>query len=127
MKTILIVDDELSIRKVIKEYFRLHSDYQVITACDSEQALEYFRQRHIDLMITNINMPGMNGIELTRHVTERYKAKVIVATAWEGYQDEAFDAGAIEYVMKPVNLESLLKLINKILLNMDSSKNSIKK
>lgn len=115
------MDDEESIREIFKEYFRLHSDYQVLIARDSEQALDYFSQRHIDLMITNINMPGMNGIELTKHVTERYKAKVIVATAWKGYQDEAFDAGAIEYVMKPVNLGSLLKLINKISPNMDSS------
>ena len=83
MKTILIVDDEQSIREIFKEYFRLPV-YQVLTACDSEQALEYFSHRHIDLMITNINMPGMNGIELTRHVTERYNANVIVATAWEG-------------------------------------------
>ena len=72
-------------------------------------------------------MPEMNGIELTKHVTKRYDTKVIVHTAYEVYQGEAFDAGAIEYVMKPVNLESLLKLINKISLNMDPSKNSIKK
>ena len=56
-------------------------------------------------------MPGMNGIELTRYVTERYDTKVIVYTAMEDHKDEAFDAGAFEYVRKPVNLESVLKLI----------------
>jgi len=62
-------------------------------------------------------MPGMNGIELTRYVTERYDTKVIVYTTMEDYKDEAFDTGAFEYVRKPVNLESLLKLIESILNN----------
>jgi len=79
--------------------------------------LEHFKQGHIDLIITNIQMPGMNGIELTRYVTERYDTKVIVYTAMEDYKDEAFDAGAFEYVRKPVNLESLLKRIESIVNN----------
>ena len=116
MKTILIVDDEPTVRNPMQEFLRLSTDYIILTAIDSDQALEHFNKKQIDLMVTNINMPGMNGIELTRYVTERYDTKVIIATGMDCYQDEACDAGVIEYILKPIRFESFLKLINNILL-----------
>jgi DNA-binding response OmpR family regulator len=116
MKTILIVDDESSIRNPLQEFLRLSTDCTVLAASDSDQALEHFSKRQIDLMVTNINMSYMNGIELTRYVRERYDTKVIIATAMDCYHDEAFDAGAIEYILKPLRFESFLKLINNTLL-----------
>jgi len=62
-------------------------------------------------------MLGMNGLELTGYVTENYDTKVIVATGMDNFQDEAFEAGASEYVTKPVRLESFLKLIESIFNN----------
>ena len=62
-------------------------------------------------------MPGMSGIELTRHVKERYNLEVIVFTAMKDYHDETIAAGAFEYGRKLVNLESLLKLIESIFNN----------
>jgi DNA-binding NtrC family response regulator len=116
VKSILIVDDEQGIREILQGYLRRITDYIVLTASDSDQALEHFSKRQIDLMVTNINMPSMNGIELTKYVTKRYDTKVIVQTAMKDNKDVAFDAGAIEYVMKPVKLESFLKLINSCIL-----------
>jgi len=116
MKTILIVDDDQPIREILREYLSRATDYTILTASDSDQALEHFSKKQIDLMVTNIMMPSMSGIELTRYVTERYDTKVIIATMYANFQNEACDAGAIEYILKPIRFGSFLKLIDNILL-----------
>ncbi len=116
MKTILLVDDEATVMKPLKAFLELH-DYDIITADNADKTLEHFSQRHIDLMITNINMPGMDGIELTGYVTERYDTKVIVATGMHECRDEAISAGASEYATKPLQLEGFLRLIENIFNN----------
>lgn len=116
MKIILIVDDDSSVRNPLQAFLEMH-DYEIITADNGDKAFEHFSQRHVDLMITNINMPGMNGIELTQHVTERYNVKVIVLTGMDDCYDEAIEAGATKYVRKPVRFESFLKLIESIFNN----------
>ena len=114
MKTILIVDDEPSVRNPLQAFLQM-SDYEILTAENADEAFEHLNKTHIDLMVTNINMPGMDGIELTRHVTEQYKIKVIVTTGMHHLQDEALAAGAIEFVKKPVRFERFLKLVKSIL------------
>lgn len=117
MKTILIVDDNPTVRNPMELFLQMN-DYHILTADNADKALEHFSQRHIDLMITNIMMPGMNGIELTRYVSERYDTKVIVATGMDDCQNEAFEAGTSEYVTKPIQLESFKKLIESVLSNL---------
>lgn len=116
MKTILIVDDEPTVRKPLQEFFQI-SGYQILTAENADEAFDHLNESHIDLMITNISMPGMDGIELTRIVTERYNVKVIVTTGMHDCHDEAIAAGAIEFVRKPVRFENFEKLVESILNN----------
>lgn len=112
MNTILLVDDEPTVRIPLEAFLQM-SGYQILTAENADEAFDHLNETHIDLMVTNINMLGMNGIELTRHVTERYNVKVIVLTG-DDFHDEAIAAGAIKYVRKPVRFESFLKLIESI-------------
>jgi len=114
--TILIVDDELSIRRVLKEF--LNSKGFVAHAVSlAEEALEILNEMEVDLVITNINMPGMNGLELTRLIKGRYSSHVIILT---GYREtctleDAHRIGADDLLYKPAKLKDLLKSINKIL------------
>jgi len=114
MKTILLVDDHSCVRDPLQAFLQM-SGYHILTADNANEAFEHLNESHIDLVITNINMPGMDGIELTRHVTERYNVKVIVTTGMHDCHDEAIAAGAIEFVKKPVNMESFKKLIANII------------
>ena len=69
--TILIVDDDLSIRRVIKEFLR-SKGFETHVAFGAEPALEILNKTNVNLVITNIRMPGMDGLELTRLIKDRY-------------------------------------------------------
>ena len=79
--TILIVDDDYSIRRVLREF--LNSKGFVVHAVSmAEEALEILNEIEVDLVITNIRMPGMDGLELTRLIKDRYSSRVIIMTGY---------------------------------------------
>lgn len=112
---ILIVDDELSIRRVLKEVLN-SKGFKTHSASCAEAGLEILNEIKVDIVITNIWMPGMDGIELTRLIKGRYDSDVIIMTGYHSFKyEEAIRIGASDLLHKPAKLEDLLVSINRIL------------
>jgi two-component system KDP operon response regulator KdpE len=109
---ILVVDDEPQIRRVLRS--TLSSQGYVITDVKSgEEALESFRKERPDLVLLDVNMPGMGGIETCREIRRISDAPIIMLTVRSAERDKvsALDAGADDYVVKPFGIEELLARI----------------
>ena len=108
-KRILVVDDEFQITRVLKRSLGAHR-YDVRTASDGESALDLFRDFHPDVVITDLSMPGMSGIELCRVIRKDSSVPIIVLSVRgeEQTKVEALDAGADDYVTKPFGMNELL-------------------
>ena len=110
--TILVVDDEPQIRRVLRS--TLTSQGYVITdAKTGEEALESVRKNKPDLVLLDVNMPGMGGIEACREIRRSSDAPIIMLTVRNAERDKvlALDAGADDYVVKPFGIEELLARI----------------
>ncbi len=108
-KKILVVDDEYQITRVLKRSLLAHR-YDVRTASDGEAALDLFHDFHPDLIITDLQMPEMNGIELCRELRKVSEVPIIVLSVKgeEKTKVEALDAGADDYITKPFGMDELL-------------------
>src|SRR5262245_10428940 len=106
---ILVVDDETQITRVLKTTLTSQG-YEVKTAADGESGLNATLDWLPDLVITDLSMPGMNGVELCRAVRERSQVPIIILSVRgeEKIKIEALDAGADDYVTKPVSVNELL-------------------
>jgi two-component system KDP operon response regulator KdpE len=106
---ILVVDDDPQIRRVMR--MRLTSlGYEIAEARSGEQALDTFREFLPDLVLLDLNMPGMGGLETCRQIREGSDVPVIILTVrnTEDEKVEALDAGADDYVTKPFGMKELL-------------------
>ncbi|HLY92590.1 MAG TPA: response regulator transcription factor [Candidatus Angelobacter sp.] len=106
---ILVVDDETQITRVLKTTLQSQG-YEVKTAADGESALNLAVDWIPDLIVTDLSMPRMTGIELCRAVRERSQVPIIVLSVREEEKSkiEALDAGADDYVTKPFSVNELL-------------------
>jgi DNA-binding response OmpR family regulator len=119
MARILIVDDEESIRDLIREVLSPEG-HELLLAADASQAFELLRRKSIDLAIVDRNMPGTGGIDLISLIRRNPKTagvKVLMCTAASVTKeiDEAFAAGADDYVLKPLNFAQLVAKVAKAL------------
>jgi DNA-binding NtrC family response regulator len=116
-QVILIVDDEEGLREGLGKLLE-DDGYAVLSAENGEQALEILQQSHIDLVLTDMRMPGMDGIELLKKIRERHgDLGVIILTGYGQIESyiEAMNFGAIEYVSKPFKVNELKFIVNKVL------------
>jgi two-component system KDP operon response regulator KdpE len=106
---ILVVDDETQITRVLKTTLQSQG-YEVKTAADGESAFDLAMDWIPDLIVTDLSMPRMTGIELCREVRERSQVPIIVLSVREEEKNkiEALDAGADDYVTKPFSVNELL-------------------
>jgi two-component system KDP operon response regulator KdpE len=106
---ILVVDDERQITRVLRTSLESHG-YHVAIAQDGLEALRTFETFHPDLIITDLSMPSMDGVELTRSIRRQSSTPIIVLSVRE--QDstkvDALDAGADDYITKPFSTPELL-------------------
>ncbi|MCZ6761407.1 MAG: LytTR family DNA-binding domain-containing protein [Gammaproteobacteria bacterium] len=106
---ILVVDDEAPARDRLKRLIEEHDDWQVVAeAANGHEALERADATQPDLVLLDIRMPGMDGIETARHLAQMDEPPaVIFTTAFNEYAVEAFAASAVGYVLKPIRRERL--------------------
>ena len=106
---ILVVDDEPQITRVLRTSLFTHG-YEVRTAADGVSALETFGDWHPDLVVTDLAMPGMDGLELCRRLRAVSQVPIIVLSAKgdERAKVGALDTGADDYVTKPFGIDELL-------------------
>jgi two-component system, OmpR family, KDP operon response regulator KdpE len=109
---ILIVDDDPQIRRVMKVTLT-GQGYEVDDAKNGEGALEKLREHRFDLVLLDMNMPGMGGLETCRHIRAQSEIAIIMLTVRDSETDKvgALDAGADDYVTKPFNPPELLARI----------------
>jgi two-component system, OmpR family, KDP operon response regulator KdpE len=110
--TILVVDDEPQIRRVMRTTLSSNG-YAVVEAKSGEEALETIRKEHPDLVLLDVNMPGMGGLKACREIRDQSDVAIIMLTVRDTEHDKvlALDAGADDYVVKPFSMEELLARI----------------
>jgi len=115
-KRILVVDDEENARVALSKILA-REGYEVASAGNGYEALNFLRGREVELIITDINMPEMNGLSFLRELSRSHpESNVIMVTAYgevESYL-EAMNLGAFEYINKPVKIDELKRIIRKI-------------
>ena len=113
---VLIVDDDAAIRESMNEFVDM-SGYQSVTAISAEEALSKLASESVDVVITDIMLPGMDGLELTDRIKKEYDIDVIVMTGYSGdySYEEAISKGASDFVFKPVRFEELLLRLRRVL------------
>ncbi len=112
-RKILIVDDELSVRKSLEEWFR-EDGFQVETAEDGEAALRKMPAGPYDIIVVDLKMPGMDGMTLQKRVREIDRdAAIIILTAYASVETavEALKGGAFDYITKPVDPDDLSHVV----------------
>jgi len=115
--TVLVVDDNAEHGQALAKIFE-RAGYRVSTAGDGEEALRILVERPFDLILTDLRMPRMNGLELLRNIRAlNPDVPVLIITAfgeWTSYI-EAMDCGCVDYLSKPVRREDILLAARKAL------------
>ena len=112
-KRILLVDDEEGIQLLYREEFE-EEGFEVTTAYNGAEALEQFSQELPDLVILDINMPGMNGIEVLRRMKEiNPNLPVILSSAYPEYKQDLSTWASEDYIVKSANMDELKNAVRK--------------
>lgn len=119
-KTVLIVDDSRAMRAMLTSTIESLGDYKIIEACSGFDALRLLPRESADLILTDINMPDINGLELISYLRDNpnYKDIPVIIISTEGSQrdiDKGKLLGANEYVVKPFDPAMLQELLLKYL------------
>mgnify|MGYP000844650183 CR=1 FL=1 len=117
MKRILVADDEANIRLLLEEVLT-EEGHQVVTVASGREALRKALKEEYDLLIFDIKMPEMNGLEVVERLRELKKdTPVIVCSAYKHLQDDYVvgTSGVYAYITKPVNLNELRETVKKAL------------
>lgn len=111
----LIVDDEPIARKVLREELDSFHDVEIIGEADNGAvALERISAEHPDLVLLDLQMPGMSGLEVVRNLKSgTHMPVIVIVTAYDQYAIQAFEAGAIDYLLKPVGGERLAEAVQR--------------
>ncbi len=115
MQKILVIDDDETIRDVLNTFLTAKG-FHVCLACDGDEGIELLRQNKFDIVLTDIMMPKVTGIDVLKEMSVlNIKTPVIVITAYASIKNavQAMKMGAFDYVTKPFNLEELLILIQR--------------
>lgn len=113
MKKILLIDDEESIHLLYREEFE-EEGYEVHSALSGEEALEKFSLINPDLVILDINMPGMNGIDVLRRLKELdSKMPVILSSAYQEFKQDLASWASDDYIVKSSNLDELKESVKR--------------
>lgn len=121
MKKILVVDDSITIQKMISDFLSERTSYKIITAEDGEIALDQVKNDTPDLIILDVILPRINGIaflSLLRRMKNTKNIPVILISgemADEGIKKEGLALGAVDYIEKPMDMQYLLDKVNSFL------------
>src|SRR3989304_3708267 len=114
---ILIVDDDKSFGQMLENAIIRYAGFDCSFAQGAQEALTVLEERVFDVVITDINMPDMNGLELTRIIKEKYDSDVIVITGY--YEDFTYEVaienGANDFIEKPVRPTELIIRLKRVL------------
>jgi two-component system, LytTR family, response regulator len=111
----LLVDDEPIARQILREDLGPVQDIEVVGEAENgEQALERIEALRPDLVFLDLQMPGMDGFEVIRNLAAADPPSIVIVTAFDQHAIRAFDAGAIDYLLKPVGQDRLMKCLERV-------------
>jgi len=114
--TILVVDDEPYMTEMLQSFFEMNN-YKCFTAGNGLEALEVVEKEHIDIVITDMKMPKMSGLDLLKQIKETHKhisAVIMTGFSEEYTTSEALNTGADGYITKPFRNKELLLILRRI-------------
>ena len=117
MFKILVVEDDKNLRKLIVTCLE-KANYTVFDTKNGEEALELMDRQYVDLIVTDIMMPEMNGYELIKELRDaNYNTPILIITAKEDIEDKrgGFSLGADDYMVKPINIDELIMRVKSLL------------
>jgi two-component system, LytTR family, response regulator len=118
MMQAILIDDEPLARSLVREYLQAYPQIEIVQECgDGFEGLKAITQHHSDLIFLDVQMPKINGFEMLELVEQ--PPAVIFTTAFDAYAMRAFDAHAIDYLLKPFSQERFNKALEKWLLQYD--------
>ncbi|WP_171633918.1 response regulator [Paenibacillus plantarum] len=127
----MIVDDEFEIREGLNSFYWERFQFQVTgLAANGKQALDLMQRTDVDIVLTDIKMPVMDGIELSREIAMHYPhVKIVILSGYKefSYARDALQAGVSEYLLKPVDLKHLSESMMKLKLQLDAERLSSQK
>ena len=118
-ETVLVVEDNEINMKLVKSLLHL-GKYQVLEAVDAENGIQSAREHHPDLILMDIQLPGMDGLTATREIKNDPAVKdisvvALTSYAMEGDEEKARDAGCAGYIAKPIDTRSFLETVGQFL------------
>jgi DNA-binding response OmpR family regulator len=115
-QTILVVDDELEIVKVVRAYLE-QNGFRVLTSADGQQALAIFRHDRPDLVILDLNLPSLDGLDVCRSIRRESNAPIIMLTARVEETDRliGLEIGADDYIVKPFSPREVVARVRAVL------------
>ncbi len=117
---ILVIDDDQMILDVVKEAFE-NLDFHVVTTCNPEEAKKIFHKEHFDVILSDLNMGTITGIELAKYFFKKYQKvpPIVLMTGYGSIETvvEAMKLGVKDYLLKPFKINTLVKTIEKVLKN----------
>jgi len=122
MKTVLIIEDELSLQNILSAYFR-KNEFQVFTASDGLEGLEIFRSNNIDIVCSDIMMPNIDGWQVVKSIRQYSNVPIVLMTALDREIDQlkGFDLQVDDYIPKPFSPSILIAKVNSILRRSENS------
>ena len=120
MKTILVVDDEPKIVQLARDYLE-HAGFDVQTAADGPAALQAVRQRRPDLVVLDLGLPGLDGLDVTRELRRDSAIPIVMLTARDDEFDKllGLELGADDYLTKPFSPRELVARVRAVLRRAD--------
>src|SRR3954468_23625320 len=124
MRKIVIIDDEPLARSIVMEYLQAHKEFEVVAECNNGfEGVKAINQHKPDLVFLDIQMPKINGFEMLELLD--LLPSVIFATAFDEYAIKAFEAHAVDYLLKPFAKERFDKAMQKWMTARQSSAPSV--
>lgn len=111
---VLLVDDHEYVREGLRHMLELHSEIKVVgEAASGQEALGLVDSLAPDIVLMDIQMPGMNGLAATRHIKQKATCQVIMLSLWDEHMAQAMEAGARGYLTKDIKQKELASAISR--------------
>jgi two-component system alkaline phosphatase synthesis response regulator PhoP len=122
VKTVLVVDDELKITRLLRDYLQ-QAGFRVVTAADGRSALGIARTEHPDMIVLDLGLPGLDGLDVTRALRKSSDVPIIMLTARAEEADRivGLELGADDYLVKPFSPKELVARVRAVLRRVDAS------
>lgn len=115
----IIVDDEMLARKLLNASLQALPKLEVVAeCCNGREAIEVINKQAPDIVFLDIQMPGLGGFDVIRLINPKKMPEIIFVTAYDAFAIDAFDANAVDYILKPISDERLSRAVSRAIFNL---------